>query len=134
QTRGPRDRSSDLCSSDLADLALGDARLRPDADAAYKACQTASAGQLEEGNVGVAPGATVGKMIRSKGYNGMKSGLATSSLRLGDVIIGALVVANSVGDILDRQTGKIVAGALRHDGKGFANISETLRKIGRAHV
>src|SRR5437016_4645516 len=40
-----------------------------------------------------------------------------------------MVVANSVGDILDRQTGKIVAGALRHDGKGFANISETLRKL-----
>src|SRR5437773_10547229 len=113
----------------IDDLALGDARIRPDADAAYKACQTASAGQLEEGNVGVGAGATVGKMLRSKGYNGMKSGLATSSLRLGDVIIGALVVANSVGDILDRQTGKIVAGALRHDGKGFANISETLRKL-----
>src|SRR6266550_490510 len=77
----------------------------------------------------IGAGATVGKMLRSKGYNGMKSGLATSSLRLGDVIIGALVVANSVGDILDRQTGKIVAGALRHDGKGFANISETLRKL-----
>src|SRR5256886_17610148 len=74
-------------------------------------------------------GATIGKMLRSKGYNGMKSGVATSSLLLGDIIIGALVVANSVGDILDRRTGKIVAGALRHDGKGFANISETLRKL-----
>src|SRR2546430_16173977 len=74
-------------------------------------------------------GATIGKMLRSKGYNGMKSGVAASSLLVGDIIIGALVVANSVGDILDRRTGKIVAGALRHDGKGFANISETLRKL-----
>src|SRR5438270_770152 len=74
----------------IDDLALGDARIRPDADAAYKACQAASAEQLEEGNVGVGAGATVGKMLRSKGYNGMKSGVATSSLRLGDVIIGAL--------------------------------------------
>ena len=113
----------------IDDLALGDARIRPDADAAYKACQAASSAQLEEGNVGVGSGATVGKMLRSKGYNGMKSGFATSSLLLGDIIIGALVVANSVGDILDRRTGKIVAGALRHDGKGFANISETLRKL-----
>src|SRR5437762_7606257 len=113
----------------IDDLALGDARIRPDADAAYKACQAASSAQLEEGNVGVGSGATVGKMLRSKGYNGMKSGVATSSLLLGDIIIGALVVANSVGDILDRRTGKIVAGALRHDGKGFANISETLRKL-----
>jgi len=113
----------------IDDLGLGDARIRPDADAAYKACQAASSAQLEEGNVGVGSGATIGKMLRSKGYNGMKSGVATSSLLLGDIIIGALVVANSVGDILDRRTGKIVAGALRHDGKGFANISETLRKL-----
>src|SRR5437588_9730867 len=113
----------------IDDLALGDARIRPDADAAYKACQAASSARLEEGNVGVGSGATIGKMLRSKGYNGMKSGVATSSLRLGDVIIGALVVANSVGDILDRHTGKIVAGALRPDGKGFADISNTLRKL-----
>jgi L-aminopeptidase/D-esterase-like protein len=113
----------------IDDLSLGDARIRPDADAAYKACQAASSAQLEEGNVGVGSGATVGKMLRSKGYNGMKSGVGTSSLLLGDIIVGALVVANSVGDILDRRTGKIVAGALRHDGKGFANTSETLRKL-----
>src|SRR5438105_1808008 len=113
----------------IDDLTLGDARIRPDADAAYKVCQAASSAQLEEGNVGVGAGATVGKMLRSKGYNGMKSGVATSSLRLGDVIIGALVVANSVGDILDRHTGQIVAGALRPDGQGFANISATLRKL-----
>lgn len=116
----------------IDDLALGDARIRPDAEAAYKACQAASTAQLEEGNVGVGAGATVGKMLRNKGYNGMKSGVGTSSLRLGDVIIGALVVANSVGDILDRHTGKIIAGALRQDSKGFANISETLKKLAAA--
>jgi L-aminopeptidase/D-esterase-like protein len=113
----------------IDDLALGDARIRPDADAAYKACKAASTDQLEEGNVGVGAGATVGKMLRNKGYLGMKSGIGTSSLRLGDVIVGALVVANSVGDILDRHTGRIVAGALRPDGKGFANISEALKKL-----
>lgn len=113
----------------IDDLALGDARIRPDHDAAYKACKAASSAQLEEGNVGVGAGATVGKMLRSKGYSGMKAGVATASVRLGEVIIGALVVANSVGDILDRRTGKIIAGALRPDGKGFANISETLRSL-----
>ena len=113
----------------IDDLSLGDARIRPDAEAAYKACQAASTAQLEEGNLGVGAGATVGKMLRSKGYNGMKSGIGTASIRLGDVVIGALVVANSVGDIVDRHTAKIVAGALRADGKGFANISETLQKL-----
>jgi len=113
----------------IDDLGLGDARVRPDADAAYNACKVASSAQLEEGNVGIGAGATIGKMLRSKGYNGMKSGLATCSLRLGEITIGALVVPNSVGDILDRHTGRIVAGALRPDGKGFANISETLKKL-----
>ena len=113
----------------IDDLAMGDGRIRPDADAAYRACTAASSAQLEEGNVGAGAGATVGKMLKNEGYKGMKAGLATSSLRLGDVIIGALVVANSVGDILDRHTGKIVAGAIRPDGKGFANLSETLKKL-----
>jgi L-aminopeptidase/D-esterase-like protein len=113
----------------IDDLALGDGRIRPDADAGYKACSVASSAQLEEGNVGAGAGATVGKMLKNEGYKGMKGGIATSSLRLGDIIIGALVVANAVGDILDRHTGKIVAGAIRPDGKGFANLSETLKKL-----
>jgi len=113
----------------IDDLALGDGRIRPDADAGYRACKAASSAQLEEGDVGAGAGATVGKMLKNEGYKGMKSGLATSSLRLGDVVIGALVVANAAGDILDRRTGKIVAGALRPDGKGFANLSETLKKL-----
>jgi len=113
----------------IDDLSLGDARIRPDADAAYRACQTASSARLEEGNVGAGAGATVGKMLRSRGYKGMKSGIATASVRFGEVTIGALVVANSAGDIVDRRTGRIIAGALRPDGKGFASISETLKEL-----
>jgi L-aminopeptidase/D-esterase-like protein len=45
----------------IDDLALGDARIRPDAESAYKACQAASSGPVEEGNVGVGAGATIGK-------------------------------------------------------------------------
>ena len=57
----------------------------------------------------------------------MKSGIGSRSLHAGEVVIGALVVANSVGDIVDWRTGKIIAGALRPDGKAFANIMETIR-------
>jgi L-aminopeptidase/D-esterase-like protein len=116
----------------IDDLALGDARIRPDAEAAYKACQSASPAPVEEGNVGVGAGATVGKMLASHGFGGMKSGLGTASLRLGDVVIGALVVVNAVGDIVDWRTGKILAGARRPDGKGFADIIETLKTLGRS--
>ena len=113
----------------IDDLALGDGRIRPDADAAYRACQAALAEPLREGNVGVGAGATVGKMLGGRGYRGMKAGVGTASLRLGEVVIGALAVANSSGDIVDPHTGRIVAGARWPDGKGFVNIVETLKSL-----
>jgi len=112
----------------IDDLAVGDGRIRPDAEAGYKACQAASSGPVAEGNVGAGAGATVGKMLRSEGLPGMKGGLGTASLRLGEVVIGALAVVNAAGDIIDSRTGKTVAGARRADGKGFANLTETLKQ------
>jgi L-aminopeptidase/D-esterase-like protein len=53
---------------------------------------------------------------------------ATSSLRLGEVVIGALAVVNAAGDILDWRTGKTLAGARRADGKGFARLTETFKQ------
>ena len=111
----------------IADNEVGDPRIIPDADAAYQACEDASTRPVEEGNVGVGAGATIGKMLKE--YKGMKGGLGSASLRLGEVVIGALVVINAVGDIVDWRTGKIVAGARRPDGKGFVNIVETLKKL-----
>jgi L-aminopeptidase/D-esterase-like protein len=112
----------------IDDLAIGDGRIRPDAEAGYKACQAASAGPVAEGNVGAGAGATVGKMLRSEGLPGMKGGLGTASLRLGEVVIGALAVVNAAGDIVDWRTGKTLAGARRADGKGFADLTETLKQ------
>ena len=100
----------------IDDLAVGDPRIRPDAEAAYKACGAATTGTIAEGNVGAGAGATVGKMHRGRGFGGMKGGLGTASLKLGDVVIGALAVVNAAGDILDWKTGTIVAGARRPDG------------------
>jgi len=48
---------------------------------------------------------------------------------MGEVVVGALVVINAVGDIVDWHTGKIIAGARRPEGKGFANIIETMKKL-----
>jgi len=112
----------------IDDLAMGDGRIRPEPEAAYKACEAASSGAVAEGNVGAGAGATVGKMLASQGLPGMKGGLGTASLRLGEVVIGALAVVNASGDILDWQTGQILAGARRADGRGFANLIEALKK------
>ena len=112
----------------IDDLSVGDPRIRVDAAAAYKACEAASAGPVAEGNVGAGAGATVGKMHRGRGLGGMKGGLGTASLKLGDVVIGALAVVNAAGDIRDWRTGAIVAGARRADGT-FADSVEVMRGI-----
>ena len=112
----------------IDDLAVGDGRIRPDAEAGYKACLVASAGPVAEGNVGAGAGATVGKMLRAEGFPGMKGGLGTASLRFGEIVIGALAVVNAAGDILDWRTRKLLAGARHRDGKGFAGLTETLKR------
>jgi L-aminopeptidase/D-esterase-like protein len=112
----------------IDDLSVGDNRIRPDAEAAYKACTTASTAAVPQGNVGAGAGATVGKMHRGRGLGGMKGGLGTASLELGDVVIAALAVVNAAGDILDWRRGAIVAGARRKEG-GFADSGDVMRDI-----
>jgi L-aminopeptidase/D-esterase-like protein len=111
----------------IDDLAVGDPRLRPDAEAAYKACAAASTGPVAEGSVGAGTGATVGKMHRSRGFGGMKGGIGTASLEVGDVVVSALAVVNAAGDILDWRSGRIVAGARRPSG-GFADCVEVMKQ------
>jgi L-aminopeptidase/D-esterase-like protein len=112
----------------IDDLAVGDPHIRPDPEAAYKACVAASSGPVGEGNIGVGAGATVGKMHRGRGLGGMKGGLGGASLKLGDVVIAALAVVNAAGDVLDWRSGRIVAGARRADGS-FADSVEVMRGI-----
>ena len=56
---------------------------------------------VAEGSVGVGAGATVGKMLVGRGLRGMKGGIGTTSVRLGDVTLAALAVVNAAGDVLD---------------------------------
>ncbi len=112
----------------IDDLALGDGRIRVGADEAYRACQSASTAAVAEGSVGAGTGATVGKLFVGRGMPGMKGGLGCASARLGDIVIGALVVVNASGDIVDRRTGAIIAGARTADGRGFARTVDVLRR------
>ncbi|MHB8526492.1 MAG: P1 family peptidase [Candidatus Acidiferrales bacterium] len=111
----------------IYDLGVGGApTIRPDLEAGYKAAKAAKTGPVQEGNVGAGAGATVGKMLTQQGFHGMKSGVGTASLRIGDVVIGAIMVVNAVGQVMDGKTGKIVAGARLPDGKGFMSIPDAL--------
>jgi len=81
----------------------------PDLEAGRRAAAAASAGPPEQGCVGAGTGASVGKMLGPQ--NATKGGLGTASLRAGGATVGALVVANAGGDVVDPATGAVVAGA-----------------------
>jgi L-aminopeptidase/D-esterase-like protein len=112
----------------LFDLGFGDAKIRPTAESGYKASQAATNGPVPEGNVGAGAGATVGKMFGMK--QAMKSGLGSASIRVGNtgIVVGAIVAVNAVGDVIDPASGKIVAGARKLDGSGFADTMARIRE------
>jgi len=96
------------------DLAPGGKADRwPTADDAYRACNGAS-GDVAEGSVGAGTGATVGKALGPRAA--MKGGVGTWAASGGDIVVGALVVLNAVGNILD-GSGAVLAGARGADGK-----------------
>ena len=112
----------------IDDLALGDGRIRVGPDEAYRACQSATSAAVAEGSVGAGAGATVGKLFVGRGLPGMKGGVGGASVRLGQLVVAALVVVNAAGDILDWRTGTIVAGARSADGRDFAKSVDVLRR------
>lgn len=97
-------------SAILFDLNIGDPNIRPNAEMGYQACVNATNEPVRQGNVGAGAGATVGKIL---GINqAMKSGLGTSSVDIGNgIIVGAIVIVNAFGDVVNPKTGEIIAGA-----------------------
>ena len=99
----------------LFDLHLGDARIRPGADAGYAACHAASRQPPEQGCVGAGAGATVGKLFGMA--HAMKGGIGSASVALDGVTVGALIAVNALGDVVDPATGAPLAGARTADGQ-----------------
>jgi L-aminopeptidase/D-esterase-like protein len=111
----------------IFDLALGRADVRPDAVMGYQACLNASNHLPEQGCVGAGTGASVGK-IRGTPW-AMKSGLGTASVRLRNgLVVGALVVVNALGDVIDPISGRILAGARTPEG-GFVDTLQAMAAI-----
>ncbi|HQI82211.1 MAG TPA: P1 family peptidase, partial [Deltaproteobacteria bacterium] len=101
-----------------------DPSARPTPDMAYEACRGASRSPVEQGCVGAGTGATCGKL---RGVaSGTKAGLGSSLVTgAGGVLVGAMVVANPFGDILDAQ-GRILAGA--REGSRFLGMGEAIAR------
>jgi len=108
----------------LFDLPLGDHRIRPDAAAGYAACEAASRQPPQEGNVGAGAGAVVGKVFGLQ--RGMKGGIGSASVTVDGVTVGAIVACNALGDVLDPDTGRVLAGARSVDGSHLADTRRAL--------
>lgn len=110
-----------VCGAVLFDLKFGRADVRPDAAMGYAACEAALAGgPFQEGNHGAGTGCTVGK-IRGAQF-AMKGGIGACAYRQGDLMVGAIIACNAMGDVLER--GKIIAGARNDENNGFADSEE----------
>ncbi len=111
----------------IFDLGLGDHRVRPDHKMGYEACLNSSR-KVREGSVGVGTGATVGKLFGVE--RAMKGGLGTSSVRgPAGLIVGALVVVNAFGDVLDLAANRILAGARKSKtSRQMANSSKWMKR------
>ena len=111
----------------LFDLPIeGKFLIRPDATCGYEAAKVASNGPIAEGTVGAGAGATVGKF--AGGGKPMKGGIGTASITLpSGLIVAALVAVNAGGDIVDPDTGKVVAGARGEDGRTFIDARTVMR-------
>lgn len=92
----------------IFDLGVGDPAVRPDAAAGLRACEAATDAPVVQGRVGAGAGATCGKYF---GFSRAEaSGLGSAALTVGGAVVAALSVANPVGDLVDPDTGVLLAG------------------------
>jgi L-aminopeptidase/D-esterase-like protein len=108
----------------IFDLAVGKP-VWPDAAMGERAAAAASATGVGWGRVGAGTGATIGKLLGPEGA--MRAGVGSASVRSGDGVVGALAVVNAGGDVVDPQTGAIVAGTRRPDTGEYADSVALMR-------
>ena len=87
---------------------------RPGPEQGYEACERAVAGVPRRGSIGAAAGAAVGKVLGRERATSSGIGYATGRAADGSAV-AALAVANSVGDVIDRD-GSVLGGP--HDRLG----------------
>lgn len=91
-----------VCQSDIYDLSYGNPKARPTVQMAYDACErTFTRTEPMSGNVGAGTGATVGKVCGME--RAMKGGIGYAAAKLGNLVVGAVVVVNAFGNVYDRH-------------------------------
>jgi len=99
----------------LFDLAIGKADAWPNREMGERAAELASTNPVEEGAVGAGTGATVGKAFGIE--RAMKSGIGSATVRMegscSSVLVSSLAAVNAIGDVMDPENRKLLAGARR---------------------
>jgi L-aminopeptidase/D-esterase-like protein len=92
----------------IFDLAIGDGSVRPGPSEGGEAFRSLSSGPVAQGAVGAGTGATVAK------WRGLQSvrpgGVGSFSLQVGEATVGALVVANALGDVFTLEGETLTGG------------------------
>ena len=97
----------------IFDLDVGDGKVRPDADMAYGACETAHVDEEREGSVGVGLGATAGNVYgRARSTRG---GFGIYRFHADGFKIEIAAVVNAYGDVVD-DAGRVLAGVRDENG------------------
>ncbi len=124
----------------IFDLDIGESTIRPDSLMGYQACLNAMGLDGVEipdrGNVGAGTGAKVGSYLGMR--TAMKSGIGSAAIEVRPgIFVAAIIVVNAFGDVIDRKTGQIIAGARSINFSGlhmgsdgyFADTLETMRTM-----
>jgi L-aminopeptidase/D-esterase-like protein len=111
----------------IYDLAEGDPRARPDADAGYAACEAAAGGVPERGAVGAGTGAAVGKILGRERSTRTGVGYAAARSGRGEAV-AALAVVNAFGDVIGADGG-VLAG-VRPEGDQPQPTAATIAAMG----
>ena len=115
-----------VVQSDIFDLTVGEAFVRPDAAMGYEAARHAlEAPNYRDGNYGAGCGATVGKIAGMETC--MKTGIGSYAVQLGELKVGAVVVLNALGDIFDWKSGRQIAGLRTEDKRAFRSTSDFMK-------
>lgn len=111
-----------VASAVLFDL-NGETIVYPTADMGYSAAKNATNAGVKFGSIGAGKGATVGK-IRGMQY-ACKSGIGAATVSFGDAFVTAIVAVNALGDVVDHNSGELLAGTKANDGS-FLNACKTI--------
>ena len=115
-----------ILGTNIYDLHFGPLEGRDYTALGERACRAAAARPVPQGTVGAGTGATVGPFVDARGLEGTKGGLGSSARRVGPWTVGAIVVTNCVGNVVDLADGRTIAGTHRRGERAFLEMDDVL--------